>query len=96
MLPQAESLSSPACHVKSCGRLSAATCERCGAHCCEHHMRRVTIERRDDPEEQPGRRMSLGRAPSHVETYTLCTRCSTRPVELLDGKLLQRLPSSRD
>lgn len=95
MSPQAETLSSPACYVKSCDQPSTASCERCGSHCCDSHARHVTIERRDDPDEQPGKRMSLGRVPSHIQTYTLCVRCSTRPVELLDGKLLHRL-SSRD
>lgn len=96
MSPQTDAVASPACYVKNCSRPPAVVCERCGAQCCDHHTRRITIEHRDDPDEQPGKRMSLGRAPSHIQTYTLCLRCSTRPVELLDGKLLQRLPSSRE
>lgn len=86
---------STACYVKSCGRPAVTECERCGARCCDQHVRHITLERRDDPDDLPGKRMSLRRIPSHIETYTLCLRCSTRPVELLDGKLLQRLPSSR-
>lgn len=96
MSPQAELPASAACHVKNCGKPSTTVCERCGVCCCDQHTRHITLERRDDPDELPGKRMSLARVPTHVETYILCTRCSTRPVELLDGKLLQYLPSSRD
>ena len=66
------------CHVKDCNELATETCERCGQPCCDEHVRHLSIERRS---EQQARSDALARIPTFVETYTLCIRCSTKPVQ---------------
>jgi len=68
------------CHVKGCTELATATCDRCGQLCCEEHVRHISIERREQPTNQ-GRSDALARIPTRVEHYTLCIRCSSKPVQ---------------
>lgn len=68
------------CHVRECTLPAVAACESCERGCCEHHVRRITIERRDELVEVRGARGALGRVPTRTETYLLCPRCSTKPI----------------
>ena len=77
MTAPAEDLPSP-CHVKGCTETATEICERCGQLCCSEHVRHLRIERRS---EQQAHTDALARIPTFVETYTLCVRCSTKPVQ---------------
>ena len=67
------------CHARDCDSLATATCERCGHPCCTQHMCHISIKRRDDPDDLRKSHHALARLPTHVETYTLCLRCSKKP-----------------
>jgi hypothetical protein len=71
----------PPCHVKGCTEIATETCDRCGQLCCATHVRRLRIERREQPSDQRSRSDALARIPTRIETYTLCIRCSTKPVQ---------------
>jgi hypothetical protein len=74
------------CHTRGCALPAVYTCDRCGHLCCADHVRHQTIERRvyrDETEYQP----VLERASSHFESYTFCSRCSTKP---FNGKPAQQ------
>jgi hypothetical protein len=66
------------CHVKDCEQIAAVVCEHCGHPCCLAHARRVAITFRD--EHRPPGMSASARLPIRTETYTLCLRCSTKPV----------------
>ena len=67
------------CQNKGCALPAVYTCDRCGHLCCAEHVRHQTIERRVYPDES-GYRPVLERASSQFETYTLCIRCSSKPI----------------
>ncbi len=77
MTAPADGLPAP-CHVKGCDAAATDLCERCGQPCCPQHVRHLRIERRA---EQRSRADALARIPTYIETYTLCIRCSTKPVQ---------------
>lgn len=66
------------CQVKDCGRMAVAVCEHCGHPCCLAHVRHVSITCRAD--RRPPGMSASARLPIRTETYTLCLRCSTKPV----------------
>jgi hypothetical protein len=68
------------CHVKGCLEPATATCDRCGQPCCAEHIKHLTIQRRALRTHQPNSTDVLARLPTYTETYTLCPRCSTKPV----------------
>lgn len=68
------------CHARECALPASVACESCARLCCEDHVRRITIERREEPVEIRGSRGALGRVPTRTETYALCPRCSTKPI----------------
>src|SRR5512146_937974 len=76
-LPEADA---QGCHARECALPAVVACESCARLCCEDHVRRITIERREEPVEVRGSRGALGRVPTRTETYTLCPRCSTKPI----------------
>lgn len=71
----------PLCHVKGCTEIATEACERCGQLCCPMHVRHLRIERREQRSEQRTSLDALARIPTRTEIYTLCIRCSTKPVQ---------------
>jgi hypothetical protein len=69
------------CHVKNCGQAATAYCMRCGHPCCAAHIHHVSITWRE--ENRPPGTDATVRLPIRTETYTLCLRCSTKPVPRL-------------
>lgn len=67
------------CHAKGCPQIATEVCERCGHPCCPTHIRHISIMHRDE-RPQPSVDASV-RLPTRVETYALCPRCSTKPVQ---------------
>jgi hypothetical protein len=76
-----EQIDRPPCHVKGCTEIATETCDRCGQMCCSAHVRHLRIERREQPSDQRTRLDALARIPTRTEVYTLCIRCSTKPVQ---------------
>lgn len=68
------------CHVNGCERPGEYVCDGCGKRCCAEHSRTVVVERRDYRPSVAGRREPLARIASHMESYRLCRRCSTKPI----------------
>jgi hypothetical protein len=68
------------CHIKTCTQPATATCDRCGQPCCPAHLRHVTVERRVERTLNSSPLGQLARLPTRTESYTLCLRCSGKPV----------------
>ncbi len=68
------------CHTKDCLELATQVCERCGQSYCSTHVRHLVIERREERSEYSQQLGALRRLPTYTESYTLCLRCSTKPV----------------
>lgn len=75
------------CHVTGCERPSEYACDSCGKSCCAEHCRTVVVERRDYRVSAARRQEPLARVASHMESYMLCGRCSTKPVSSNASKL---------
>lgn len=67
------------CHIKTCPGVAIEVCERCSHAYCATHIRHITIMHRDEP--LRSHMEALNRLPTHVETYALCLRCSTKPIQ---------------
>ncbi len=72
------------CHVRECVCTAAVLCASCGRACCATHSRSISIERRAERRETRGHRWMLERTPTSIKTYTLCLRCSKRPLTLTE------------
>ena len=67
------------CHVTGCAETAERRCDRCERPYCEHHLQRITLARRLDPDEGMSSSWQLGRAPTLTETYMLCPQCRNKP-----------------
>ncbi|HEY7832516.1 MAG TPA: hypothetical protein VIG30_03020 [Ktedonobacterales bacterium] len=77
-LPMTEAV---VCEIRGCALPATARCDACARPCCPDHLRRVSLERRQETVETPGHRAVLARAPTSTVTFALCPRCGKRPFE---------------
>lgn len=70
------------CHVRVCDRAAAVVCASCGRNYCASHSGVLSIERRAEGREARSHPWRLEHVPTYTEAFTLCLRCSKRPLLL--------------